>query len=936
MSKETEKLLISAQKLVQKGQIDKAIKEYHKILEIDKRDVRTHLRLGDLYAKSKNKESAVKHYLEAAKYYTKDGFYSKAVSVYKQVLNLDDTREDVYVNLADLYQRLGMVGEALGQYQRISADYEKEGKLKEAMDIYRKMAELDPKNVMVLTKLAELYYKNGMKKEGYQAFKRALEELKEQNRFEEYVRLMEKLAKADPENAENLKELVGIYIKRKMYDRVYPILIKVREREPDNLEMLTNLAQVCIKLDRKTEAVNFFKELSKGYQKKGLRQKAKETLEKVLELDPNDESVRRTLGASAPKEEEVVELEEEVGGGAKPAVEEEVEELEEAVEESVVISAPKEKEMSAETLGPEQIKEHLTEADVYFKYGLRDKALTHIQAVLKSDPQNIEAFKRLKTVELDSKNQSAALETLKTIATLAEKKADWQSLKESGLEYLKLAPNDPLAQKWLKKAEGELAKQVSARTAELAEEPEVMEEEPEVIEEAPSPKPSVQAKPAEAKKAPSVVSAKPAKDEVVVISGRAKPALDFKEEIEEAEFYVQQGLIEYALKSYLDILQKDPSHKQALKRVKELEEQIKQKAPKEEEAPVVVEEEVPVVVEEEVEEEVIISEPAGVSVEEEPRAVMGAEQAKIEARQEPLVSEAPKEEMIEEQVEVEEEEEKLDIGLEPGQVETEQIAKIAPEPEIPSQVISADGSEEQREVERASEATQEARVAGGAEEGLFDLAAELEKEDLGPAPDVKGLSTSEKYSFEDMFKAFKEGVSKVVSEEDAGTHYDLGIAYKEMGLYEDAVREFQGALKAGHNPSDCYLMMGLCAMERGRYEQAIEEYERGLSAGGISEKEKSAFFYELGQAWAGLGDFNRALKMFEKSQALDPGFRNVESRVKELRARLSGGKPEVLPAPSRGEVRWESAALKSEEQEKAEQAEDEEEKKRKGKKITYV
>jgi len=926
MSKETEKLLFSAQKLVQKGQIDKAIKEYLKILEIDKKDVKTHLRLGDLYAKSKNKESAVKHYLEAAKYYTKDGFYSKAVSVYKQILNLDDTREDVYVNLADLYQRLGMVGEALGQYQRISANYEKEGKLKEAMDIYRKMAELDPKNVLVLTKLAELYYKNGMKKEGYQAFKRALEELKEQNRFEEYVRLMEKLAKADPENAENLKELVGIYIKRKMYDRAYPMLVKVREREPDNLEALTNLAQVCIKLDRKDEAVNFFKELAKGYQKKGLRQKAKEVLEKVLELDPNDESVRRALGASAPKEEEVVELEEEVGGIAKPEAEEEVEELEEAVEESVVISAPKKEEVPTEILSPEQIKEHLTEADVYFKYGLRDKALTHIQAVLKSDPKNIEAFKRLKIVELDSKNQSAALETLKTIATLAEQKADWQSLQETGLEYLKLVPNDPLAQRWLKKAEEELTKQVVAKAPEVAEQAEVMEEEPEVIEEAPAVAPSPPAKPAEAKKA------QPTKEQVVVISGRAKPALDFKEEIEEAEFYVQQGLIEYALKSYLDILQKDPSHKQALKRVKELEEAIKQKAPKEE-APEVIEEETPVVVEEEVEEEVVISEPAEVSgKQEEPRASVETQPAQIETSQEPIVSEPP-EEVIEEQVEVEEEEEKLDIGLEPGQAE--KVAGFAPESEIPAQVISAGGLEEPKSAERADEASQEPGL-GGAEEGLFDLAAELEKEDLGPAPDVQGLSTSEKYSFEDMFKAFKEGVSKVVSEEDAGTHYDLGIAYKEMGLYEDAVREFQGALKAGHNPSDCYLMAGLCAMERGRYEQAIEEYERGLSAGKISEKEKSAFFYELGQAWVGLGDFNRALKMFEKSQALDPGFRDVESRVKELKARLSGVKPEVPPAPSREEVRWESAALKSEEQEKAEEAEGEEEKKKKGKKITYV
>jgi len=155
-----------------------------------------------------------------------------------------------------------------------------------------------------------------------------------------------------------------------------------------------------------------------------------------------------------------------------------------------------------------------------------------------------------------------------------------------------------------------------------------------------------------------------------------------------------------------------------------------------------------------------------------------------------------------------------------------------------------------------------------------------------------------------------------------------------MGLYDDAIQEFEKALQAGYNPADCYLMVGLCYAERGKYEKAIEEYEKGLTAPGVSNPEKAAFYYELAQAWVGLGDMQRGLKMFEKCQNLEPGFREVESQIQRLKDRLAGA-PEPEPsAPSREEVSWESAAL--EEPKPEVEPEKEKEKKKKGKKIGYV
>jgi len=978
MSKEKEKLLLSAQKLAQRGQLDKAIKEYLRVVEIDRKDVKVHLKLGDLYAKLRDQGGAVKHYAEAAKYYTKDGFYSKAIAVYKRVLELDENRDDIYQQMADLYQRLGMVGDAMSLFQRIAGNFEKDGKLKEALDIYRRMAELDPKNVVNLTKLAEVYYKNGMKKEGYQAFRRALNELKEQNRFEEYVRLMEKLAKADPDNSENLKELCQVYLKRKVYDRAYPVLARIHQQAPDDLQMLANLAQVCAKLERKEEAINFFKELARDYQKQGLRSSAREALEKVLALNPNDELAKKAVGGIPPepkKSEEVVELSE-TAELKEEVVESGIEELEEAVEEEAVIAEEPAAKPTEEKLTPEQIQEHLTEADVYLKYGLRDKALTHIQTILKVDPENIEAFKRLKNIELEAKNQSAALESLKKICSLAEKKTDWKSLLEAARETLQIKSDDKNAEAWLKKAHNELEKLEKKRAIpeaaepELAEEPEIIEveEEPEVERKAEARPAPVSAKPG-GKPATDMAAAKPGGKKVAekppavkAPPKEAEAVFDFKEDLEEAEFYTQQGLEDEALRVYLEILKKDPKNQQALARSKELEAAIKSKAGKAEEEEIEVEvsaqpaeaevkaeaEEEVLVEEEEAEEGEVLEEEEVAERAEEKVAesidtgidfgVKAGEEARAGLKEQK--EEGEREEVIEEEVvlSVEGEAEKVELGAkaeeealaeEPAESAEEEEPRVSWEEGPGADAMSAEaGSAESADI-----------FAGAGAEGAFDLAAELEKDDSGPAPQVTGLSTSEKYSFNDMFKSFKEGVSKQVSEDDAATHYDLGIAYKEMGLYDDSEQEFRVALKAGHNVTDCHLMIGLCYAERGRYEKAIEEYESGISVPSITDKEKTALFYELAQAWMGLGDLNKALKMFEKTQSLDPGFREVGARVEEVKSRLGGARPKIPEVPSREEVSWESAALSepgSSEEEKAEEGKREEEKKKRSKKISYV
>src|SRR5439155_17941569 len=118
------KLIESASKLISKGQFDKAVREYQRILEVDPDDVRVLQKLAELYQKMNRKAEAADCFEKVAKTYSAQGFYLKAVALYKQVLKVID-RVEVNVRLAELYQQLGLVGDATKEWQTVAAYYEK-------------------------------------------------------------------------------------------------------------------------------------------------------------------------------------------------------------------------------------------------------------------------------------------------------------------------------------------------------------------------------------------------------------------------------------------------------------------------------------------------------------------------------------------------------------------------------------------------------------------------------------------------------------------------------------------------------------------------------------------------------------------------------------------------------------------------------------------
>ena len=167
-------------------------------------------------------------------------------------------------------------------------------------------------------------------------------------------------------------------------------------------------------------------------------------------------------------------------------------------------------------------------------------------------------------------------------------------------------------------------------------------------------------------------------------------------------------------------------------------------------------------------------------------------------------------------------------------------------------------------------------------ESFFDLAAELDSEEFETLTTPSGMREAEKFGFEDIFSEFKKGVDTQLEKEDTETHYNLGIAYKEMGLIDDAIREFKIASADHKIEFDCYNLIGICYVEKGVPLKAVEIFKKGLQLPGIGDDEYASMNYELGTAYELSGMTAEALSAYMETSKKNSGFRDVQSKISQL------------------------------------------------------
>jgi tetratricopeptide (TPR) repeat protein len=151
-----------------------------------------------------------------------------------------------------------------------------------------------------------------------------------------------------------------------------------------------------------------------------------------------------------------------------------------------------------------------------------------------------------------------------------------------------------------------------------------------------------------------------------------------------------------------------------------------------------------------------------------------------------------------------------------------------------------------------------------------------------PAPEVQPLDTD----VLDIFEEFKKGLEKELEEEDFETHYNLGIAYKEMGLIDDAIKEFQTSRNDPKCVSRSMTMLGICYMEKGLFPLAVEAFKKSLD--NITTRDESYWGakYDLAVAYERNGDIKEAFDIFSEIYGIDSKFREVSEKLDHLRSIL--------------------------------------------------
>jgi tetratricopeptide (TPR) repeat protein len=172
------------------------------------------------------------------------------------------------------------------------------------------------------------------------------------------------------------------------------------------------------------------------------------------------------------------------------------------------------------------------------------------------------------------------------------------------------------------------------------------------------------------------------------------------------------------------------------------------------------------------------------------------------------------------------------------------------------------------------------------EDDLSAIAAALEStfvdEDLDSS--LTPESESEE-SIDEVFAAFKEQVAKEVEEDDHRTHYDLGIAYKEMGLLEEAVGEFEKALAEPSLCCEACTMIAILYRELEDSIQAVAWYRKALESTADGEAVSADLRYDMAGLLVEVGETEQAIEIYRDLETGQPGFRDARVRIDELEAR---------------------------------------------------
>jgi len=909
----------------------KAIAIWKKINKLDPSVVEPYAKLADLYAKQGLVMEAKGQYQIVAEDQLKRNRLKEAAETLRKMVEIDSSDLKTRSRLADIYTKEGSTEKAVGEYIAISDELNLKGHPAEAIQVLEKGLKIDH-GIKVKAQLGKVH----LAQRSYDKAIAYLEEVSAQDsspesmmqlgqaylgakRVTDAQSTLESVLEKAPASQEARIILVQIYAVQaradEAYDTVIPLveqlllkrdadrannlLLQITNRSPHHVRTLQKLVEVARIRQNDRAIVQALSNLLEAHLAAGSDRAAEDTASQLVEVEPDNEQFKARLESLRKKKAAPV-----LSGPAKVAVEKKAaadvtlpppvatvgaSDLEGLEFDTGAIVRPQGKSADSNT-DREFIEEHLAESRVFRKYGLLDKAEEQVDLVLNRYPNIFDGrFEKKEIFKETERMEEAARECL-WLAGVARKDGNESLGKMLADEAQVLWPGISDAESAVAEAPGiEVEAEPPAELSlDALEEPappafEAMPEagfeaamEPPPMEMAPEAAPAAEEEedlnlemgvedeaPAEA--APAEMSASQSAEADALAAGfgeaeseleplpalalpdagEAGPDVDFAsgsiarpiglgaapsvdpeiaKAVEEVDSYIALGFVDDAKDALRDALSRFPGNPSLLERASSL----------------------------------------GLDLSAQPEPAPAAAPPpvpKAAAAPPPPPSPAP--------------------------------APPAAENDLLSGLSFDDLPEAPREPAETPAAvnTRVAEAAPIGDSGGIDLGAELSALfDAQPALEEAPVDTSRSSSFEDqglqdVFNEFKKGVDSQLGEGDYDTRYNLGIAYKEMGLVDEAIAEFQLAAKDPKRSLECSSMIGICFMEKGMAEVAVQWYERGLQVPGRAPEEYRGLRYDLGIAFEATGDLAKAKATFADLVREDPSFRDVSDKLRDLQAR---------------------------------------------------
>jgi tetratricopeptide (TPR) repeat protein len=833
---ERERAFDSAEKLLRGGKVSSALEEFRRIAEEAPRDVQLLNRIGDSLAKAGRNAEAIGYYEKIADHFAAAGFYPKAVAIVKKAARLDPNRVEVVVRLGEYNLRQKLIGEAKTHLLRAGDLLVRSGQLERARQVFERLVSADPSDVLNRVRLAEARVASGDAVRATEDLVAVARQFAAAGRAEDAERTFRRAVAIAPAAVEPLAALAGLLASIGRADDGVDLLARAADERPDDAALRGEWFVLLERLGR-TEASSAF-----------LASEASESLSPT--------AVEKVLA-------------EVVARGSADALWGRLD----AVVERWVAGRRFEKVTT-----------------------LLDR-LARVEA-----GEHIPALERLVSAREAEGNSAATVRAIERLAEAHRTHGDAGRLAALRGRLRELGAASPV----LLKTEPPAERPRPARTAE--------------------PEPQPQPEP---ESAPPVV---PLRFEAPAVPLSPADHEFVTGHLTEAEVFLKYSLPDEALGQVREVVRRFPGHVEALERWLELLEGKPGAAERQEallglawarraagdEAAARAAFEAALAIGPVPEDAAAAALRLGLERGEahEPRARVPEPSKAAPASEEPRpappegTASSDEEWVIEFEADEEDAPTEAPAFSSPAERPSKPRVRVASEDMIEEIRGLGDGGrpdEALRKIEalrllgfggESLDALEEALRAARAseeddrldEEDLSTLTAALASGGSdAPAEDSGGDRDEEgEQSLEEVFDTFKRHVDATVHAEDFRTRYDLGIAYKEMGLIDEALDAFRAALRSPEIRREACTMIALCHRERGEVDEAVEWYRRALEGEDEGTRELHGIRYDLAEVLLERGEADDALRLFRSVLEADPSYREVRRYVADLQSRNDG------------------------------------------------